>query len=594
MADLKRCALQLVTLNMEEKKVEVNEEALAVIEENLAKLGAKRIAIVSVMGAYRGGKSFFLDLCLRKLRYERNASGTASDGGAQPSQERGANHPCEMPAWLTAAGKVIEGGVDHPVDEAAEGFRFKGGMDHCTEGIWVWSEPFMRKIDGEDVALLLMDTQGAWDGRMTREQSATIFGLTALVSSKQIYNVRQQIQEDYVENLAYFMRFAQAALRQIPTSSKGDADRADIDTPFQSLDFLVRDWSNFEEDWSVLRCKEMMEEHLDRHLNPTRVVENSTAQALHTMFARIKCFCLPHPGLKITKAAWSGSIDDIEKDFLLFLDIYVHDVFSSGLKVKTLFGRPLTATTFPHIFKTFVKAFGDAAPVAMSFNQAMTKATVLLAKEQALESYNKKMEDEVKKHPQGIKKEEFQDLHRSFSTLIEQEYSKTTILGSDETRDQAWESIRNSLDTMFAKYDEDNERRLEKALVAFGNYALIALVLFLLDRVSDWTCDWWSKTCQDASRVMLLVYSVITCYVGWHIYQLNTERGRVATGMAAAELWKEMLRLCNVYLDFAKQAKWDDLAHLAKKTVAHVQHLVERRKSQEKGKPVTKEGKKSK
>lgn len=54
----------------------------------------------------------------------------------------------------------------------------------------------MRQIDGRDVAVLLMDTQGAWDSNMTKEQSATIFGLTAVLSSKQIYNINMQIQED--------------------------------------------------------------------------------------------------------------------------------------------------------------------------------------------------------------------------------------------------------------------------------------------------------------------------------------------------------------------------------------------------------------
>merc|ERR1719199_2050888 len=87
-------------------------------------------------------------------------------------------------------------------------------MDVCTEGIWVWSEPFLRIIDGKRVALLLMDTQGAWDSSMTKEQSATIFGLTAVLSSKQIYNVSMQVQEDKVENLTYFMRFAQTAIQK--------------------------------------------------------------------------------------------------------------------------------------------------------------------------------------------------------------------------------------------------------------------------------------------------------------------------------------------------------------------------------------------
>eukprot|EP00971_Amphidinium_carterae_P162750 3226795-Amphidinium_carterae.1 len=39
-----------------------------------------------------------------------------------------------------------------------------------------------------------MDTQGAWDDSMTKDQSATIFGLTALLSSKLIYNIQNRMR----------------------------------------------------------------------------------------------------------------------------------------------------------------------------------------------------------------------------------------------------------------------------------------------------------------------------------------------------------------------------------------------------------------
>ena len=113
-----------------------------------------------------------------------------------------------------------------------------------------------------------------------------------------------------VENLAYFMRFAQAALSKaaadMERQGKGPS-REDIDRPFQSLDFLVRDWRHFRDDWSVEQCKEQMEQHLSRHVNPAKMVENSTAEALHAMFKRLSCFCLPHPGLVIEKDTWSGN-----------------------------------------------------------------------------------------------------------------------------------------------------------------------------------------------------------------------------------------------------------------------------------------------
>ena len=42
-------------------------------------------------------------------------------------------------------------------------------------GIWIWSEPFLL-APGSTTGVLIMDTQGAWDSRMTKEQSATVRG----------------------------------------------------------------------------------------------------------------------------------------------------------------------------------------------------------------------------------------------------------------------------------------------------------------------------------------------------------------------------------------------------------------------------------
>eukprot|EP00439_Symbiodinium_sp_Y106_P071252 s3545_g12.t1 len=98
------------------------------------------------------------------------------------------------------------------------------------------------------------------------------------------------------------------------------------------------------------------------------------------------------------------------------------------------------------------------------------------------------------------------------------------------------------------EFDEaENARRLEKALVAFANISLIGLALFLLDRISDWTCDWWSQTCTDLSKLMLLAYVLIFGYVGVQAYLALHDRGRVAAAMAGGELWKEMVRLMGLY-----------------------------------------------
>lgn len=52
----------------------------------------------------------------------------------------------------------------------------------------IWSKPFMLKnARGDDVAVLLMDTQGAFDSQSTVKDCATIFALSTMLSSLQVF-----------------------------------------------------------------------------------------------------------------------------------------------------------------------------------------------------------------------------------------------------------------------------------------------------------------------------------------------------------------------------------------------------------------------
>lgn len=128
-----------------------------------------KVAIVAVVGAFRTGKSFLLSLFLRYLR-----SGSTSD----PST-----------AWMTREGEeLLEGNLNEGgwamVDSGKEGspevnplpllreksFSWRGGQKRMTTGLWLWSEPFIRKTratGGEEIAVLLMDTQGMFDNQTT-------------------------------------------------------------------------------------------------------------------------------------------------------------------------------------------------------------------------------------------------------------------------------------------------------------------------------------------------------------------------------------------------------------------------------------------
>jgi hypothetical protein len=50
--------------------------------------------------------------------------------------------------------------LPQPSEATALSFEWRAGKERTTTGIWMWSEPFIRRAaNGEDVAVLVMDTQ---------------------------------------------------------------------------------------------------------------------------------------------------------------------------------------------------------------------------------------------------------------------------------------------------------------------------------------------------------------------------------------------------------------------------------------------------
>lgn len=81
-----------------------------------------------------------------------------------------------------------------------------------------------------------------FDNETSMNLTACIFGLSTLLSSYQIYNVQNRIQEDNLQHLALFSEYGRIAL--------AGGDKAEIDAdilmpdedapPFQRVEFLVR------------------------------------------------------------------------------------------------------------------------------------------------------------------------------------------------------------------------------------------------------------------------------------------------------------------------------------------------------------------
>lgn len=86
-------------------------------------------------------------------------------------------------------------------DKALEGFSWRGGINPDTSGIIIWSDVFLHTVPttGEKIAIIVLDTQGLFDSRMTRQENAKIFSLGTLISSTQVFNLMQNVQENQLQ-----------------------------------------------------------------------------------------------------------------------------------------------------------------------------------------------------------------------------------------------------------------------------------------------------------------------------------------------------------------------------------------------------------
>lgn len=382
-------------LRLQQDSVEIIAENLAFISQSLKEAGAEFVSIVAVMGTYRTGKSFLLDLLMRSLKARADkevANATEEDPkSARRSNNAPSRYPLwrlghkarqkrTRPAWISEGGPAISEGCQTQSNPSA--FPWRSGMERCTNGIWLWSSPHILKDkNGRRVAVLLMDTQGAWDDVMTKAQSASIFGLTALLSSKLIYNIQNRVEEDKLENLDYITTFAQTVCKDLPRET----------APFGHLELLVRDWANYEDGWTMEKCRDQMAKHLDDHLHPNNVPLDAIdrCERLRSVFKTIGCSGFVHPGLKVTSSKFRGELDVIDSDFVILLDEFIERLFGGDFPEPSApLGCEITVDRFQQIVSNFAEIFRKGAKeMAIGMREAFVKIEMITLRDSMVRKF---------------------------------------------------------------------------------------------------------------------------------------------------------------------------------------------------------------
>ena len=323
---------KFVSNGSEEPSLELNVKAF---KEIIGKASDKLIAIYCISGKYRSGKSFILGLFLQYLQ---------NNGSAD---------------W-----------IDRPVKHS---FKYSNSDEGVTSGIWMWSEPFIRKDrSGRQVAVYLMDSQGWHDSNSTLEENAKIFALSSLLSSVMIFNVEKRISET---DLKYLSDFSSNCLQM-----DAKADDSGDEQVFQKLIVLIRDWIStgdegfpfgFYDNNTKIGGKDFLAKKLKPQSDQTSDAQK-LRELIHLIYKEVSACLLPYPGQIVGKNVYKSS--KMDPEFRSALEGFVPALFDQGkITTKTIGGKHVTGAELFSLALNWIKTINsntsDSSYLALDLNK---------------------------------------------------------------------------------------------------------------------------------------------------------------------------------------------------------------------------------
>ncbi|XP_070590773.1 atlastin-2 isoform X2 [Erythrolamprus reginae] len=488
----KPCPVQIVLAHEDDHNFELDESALEriLLQEHIRDLN---IVVVSVAGAFRKGKSFLLDFMLRYM-YNKESS-----------------------SWV--------GGSNEPLT----GFTWRGGCERETTGIQIWSEVFViPKPDGTKVAVLLMDTQGAFDSQSTIKDCATVFALSTMTSSVQVYNLSQNIQEDDLQHLQLFTEYGRLAMEEI------------YQKPFQTLMFLIRDWSYpYEHPYGLKGGKQFLEKRLQVKLHQHEELQN-VRKHIHSCFSNLGCFLLPHPGLKVaTNPNFDGRLNDIDDEFKKELRNLIPLLLApKNLVEKEISGSKVTCRDLVQYFKAYIKIYqGEELPHPKSMLQATAEANNLAAVAGAKDTYNKEMEQVCGGDKPYIAPADLEQKHQDLKGLAIKHFRSVKKMGGEEFCRRYQDQLEEELDEIYANFVKHNDGK--NLFYAARTPATLFAVMFAMYIISGLTGFLGMNSIATLCNLVMGITLVSLCT--WAYVKYSGEFREIGTliDQMAEVLWEQ-------------------------------------------------------
>ena len=348
-------------------------------EEMLSKIDSN-LAVVSIAGIYRSGKSYLLNRLL----------------GRQ------------------------------------DGFEIGPNITSCTKGIWIWGDTV--KLNNKNTEVLIIDTEGLASAFEDRNENIDIiiFCLSVLLSSLFIYNSMKNIDESAIESLALVLNFA----KKIQSKYNSLNDYANN---FPSFLWVLRDFALelVDEKGKEVSAKQYMENALkEENTNMMSYNEynkgiieeinkkNEIRKIIKLFFRERDCYTLIRPIHDEKKLKIIDQIpqEELRPEFLSQMNSLVEKVFDN-IRPKNINGGFMNGPMFLNLAKMYVESLNsDELPNINTSWKIVIDSQMKSAFDSGLEYYMNEMNNLDYKNfltSEKIYKEHYEIREKSLSHIMD-------------------------------------------------------------------------------------------------------------------------------------------------------------------------------
>ncbi|KAF6253419.1 guanylate-binding protein [Scenedesmus sp. NREL 46B-D3] len=272
------------------------------------------------------------------------------------------------------------------VQAAGGGFPVSAKTDPCTHGIWMW--PQAVPVQGKQHRLVFLDSEGIASKEQTNQASATMVALAGVVSSLLICNQVSSINENCLDNLFQAATILDHLFGQTGGRRPGDKSAAPACLPPDLL-LLLRDF-NLETELSPDAYLEHTLADLDLAGSDVKGIgeKNKMRGVIRDVFPSRSCMWLPHPGCN-TKLMSTLPIDRMDPEFVEGVADLASHVYSRA-SPKFFKGVTLTGPLLVQLLCAAVEAANkpDGVLTLGSMWGTMVDAELKKAAEEAHNAYN--------------------------------------------------------------------------------------------------------------------------------------------------------------------------------------------------------------